>query len=285
MSQDAARGASGLTNGARWQCNLFGLPDETAKKYLGVKDAAPGQYLALRVSKKNYGKPEQVHFLERGHAGTLRPVEPIIKGGCSYDLEEAVFMLVVSAIDGQKLTRRVLADTYHLDWKKEYPELSRAKLESALTEFVTKGRLFEVKAQNKMGKTVWILSTEKTPDDTGQEEKTPDKIPDKKTPDKPDNTGQTSVRFNNMPELQEMLIPDKKTPDKSLSGLLSARNHDTVIPDKTPPYGGIKSRPVFTERDNSPMPIGNENSVSSPPGEQKLTPDFIAADGREVFII
>jgi RecA-family ATPase len=30
MSQDAARGASGLTNGARWQCNLFGLPDEAA---------------------------------------------------------------------------------------------------------------------------------------------------------------------------------------------------------------------------------------------------------------
>jgi hypothetical protein len=191
----------------------------------------------------------------------LKPVEPTLKDGCSYDVEEAVFKLVVSVIDGQQLTKRMLADTYHLDWKKEHPELSRTKLESALTGFVTKGRLFEIKAQNKMGKTVWILSTEKTPDDTGQGEKTPDKTPDKKTPDIPDNTGQAAVRYNNVLELQDISIPDKITPDGSLSGNVSARNHNTVIPDKTPPYGGTYSRPVFTERDNSPMPIGNKKAV------------------------
>lgn len=46
MHQDAARGASGLTNGARWQCNLFGLPEQSAKKELGVRQARPGEFLA-----------------------------------------------------------------------------------------------------------------------------------------------------------------------------------------------------------------------------------------------
>ena len=75
MHQDAARGASGLTNGVRWQCNLFGLPEKSAKKIIGVKSSEPGQYLALKVCKKNYGPPEPVYFLERLRGGMLTPCE------------------------------------------------------------------------------------------------------------------------------------------------------------------------------------------------------------------
>jgi RecA-family ATPase len=256
MSQDCARGASGLTNGVRWQCNLFGVPEKNAKNLLGVKDAVPGQYLAMRVSKKNYGKPEPVRYLERGYGGMLRPVEPILKDGCSYDVEEAVLGLVISVIDGQQLTKRLLADTYHLDWKKEHPELSRSKLDSALTGFITKGRLFEVEGRNKSGKKIWFLSTKAEPDEQKKTGLEPDREPDDFEPDKPDRTGQNAVRFNNMPKLHNKFEPDKNEPDEALSGLLSARNHGTVEPDKVPPYGGIYSRPVLTEREKSPMPIG-----------------------------
>jgi hypothetical protein len=155
-----------------------------------------------------------------------------------------------------------LADTYHLDWKKEHPELSRAKLESALTEFVTKGRLFEVEGRNKSGKKIWFLST-------------------KPEPDEPDRTGQNSVRFANMPKLHDKCKPDKNEPDKALSGLLSTRNHGTVEPDKISPLRG-EENPVRFSRNGiiPPMPIGDENSVSSLHGEQKITPDFITDDGE-----
>lgn len=34
MHQDASRGASGLTNGVRWQCNLFGLPEKIGRAHV-----------------------------------------------------------------------------------------------------------------------------------------------------------------------------------------------------------------------------------------------------------
>ena len=277
MSQDCARGASGLTNGVRWQCNLFGIPEKNARNILGVEDAVPGQYLALRVSKKNYGKPEPVHYMERGHGGMLKPVEPILKDGCSYDVTEAVFKLVASVVDGQQLTKRMLADAYHSDWKQEHPDLSRTKLESALAGFITKGRLFEIKGRNKSGKQVWLLSTINPEPD--EPDKVPDKVPDDFEPDEPDRTGQNAVRFNKCAESYSKSEPDKNEPDSCLSGSLSTRNHGTVEPDKTPPYGGIESPSGSPGQDYSPIPKGLKNAVRDEQcGEHNRMPEVELID-------
>jgi phage/plasmid primase-like uncharacterized protein len=261
MNQDVARGASGLTNGVRWQCNLFGIPEKSAKNIIGVKDANPGQFLALRVSKKNYGKPEPVHFLERGHGGMLKPVEPIFKDGCGYDLENAVLKLVLGVVALQLMTtKRMLADAYHADWKKDHPELSRAKLDNALASFVAKGRLTEVEGKNKSGKTIWVLTQKKTEPDEPYE---PDKVPEGFEPYEPDRTGQTSAQFSKSPESYNKVKPDKSEPDEYLYSSLSARNYGTVEPDKVTPYGGSKFPSGSPGRNTSPMPIESKKDESS----------------------
>jgi len=260
MSQDIARGASGLTNGVRWQCNLFGVPGKNAKNIIGVKDANPGQFLALKVSKKNYGPPESVHFLERGHGGMLKPIEPIFKDGCGYDLEQVLLKLVLGVIALQPMTKRMLADSYHADWKRDHPELSRAKLDNAIASFVAKGKLFEVKTKDKSGRSMWALSlTENNPEGLGGLEGGLDK----KGLEGLDRSGQNTFHTSNIPESLDKGGLDKVGLEEPLSTSLSARNYSYVSVEETSPYRGDLKPSTPHGDGQSPMPIESKKDESS----------------------
>jgi hypothetical protein len=201
MHQDAARGASGLTDGVRWQCNLFGLPEKNAKKELNVEHAHSGQYLALKVSKKNYGKPEAIHFLERVHNGVLRPVEPI-KDGCSLDLEDIILKLATEVIQGQELTIRMLIDNHCADWKEKYPKISRTKIQKVIESMVNQKKLFEVPSRNANGKKISYLSI------TPINESEPEKGVDDFEPDNRKEPDKTQLPDLNVPESLNKVDPD-----------------------------------------------------------------------------
>ena len=160
MHQDASRGASGLTNGVRWQCNLSGLPEKECKKLIGVKDAQPGQYLAVKVSKKNYGLPEDVHYLERHAGGLLRPFIPTAKE-FDQDLEETIKGLVLDAVlrtEDKQVTRRVFIDGHHQEWKKENPRITRPAIEQAIASCILRNELFERNGKSASGRSIVYLS-------------------------------------------------------------------------------------------------------------------------------
>lgn len=160
MHPDAGRGASGLTNAVRWQCNLFGIPEKDCKRLIGVTDARPGQFLALRVSKKNFGPPEDIRFLERGTGGVLRPFERAERP-LAADLDELVRGLVfdaVAASEGRFLTRRVLIDGNCRAWKDSDPRITRPVIEQTISACILRGELVELQGKNGSGKTISYLS-------------------------------------------------------------------------------------------------------------------------------
>ncbi|OGQ96501.1 MAG: hypothetical protein A2521_09460 [Deltaproteobacteria bacterium RIFOXYD12_FULL_57_12] len=164
MHQDSARGASAITNGVRWQCNLVGLPEKAAKKHLKVKDAQPGQFLALQVSKKNYGPPEPVHFLERQQGGVLCPYE-VAASRDELELDSVILKLVVAVThdseqtNGKRLTKKSLKDFYSKKWKEEKDNrITGAAVERTINNALLSGEIHEVRAKNKSGKTADYLT-------------------------------------------------------------------------------------------------------------------------------
>lgn len=160
MSQDVARGASGLTNGARWQANLFGLPEKTARKVLGLTTTLPGQYLAFRVSKKNYGPPEDVHFLERKSGGLLIPCSRV-ENRPPQEVEELLKGLLLDAVfqaEGKQLTQRLLIDAHAKAWKKTDSRITRTAIQQTIAACLLNGELHERTGINVMGKKITCLS-------------------------------------------------------------------------------------------------------------------------------
>ncbi len=235
MAQDAARGASGLTNGARWQCNLSGIPEKDAEKLLGIKNAKPDQYLALRVSKKNYGKPEPVHFLERGYAGILQPVEPVASE-VDTKLGEVIKELLIKTITAEperKFTRKMLKDGKLQEWKNVNPKITKTAIEENIENCLLVDNLFERSGRNGSGKTIKYLSLTPEPA-TGE----PAGEPAELRTGKPAETGKIDLPVHNMPDLQEKLNRQKQQPANDTAGSVSARNYGTVEPAEITPYGG-----------------------------------------------
>jgi len=69
--QQASRGASDLTDNARWQANLSGLSAAEAGAR-GIAEERRGYYVRLDIPKKNYGPPSAPILLERQDGGWLR---------------------------------------------------------------------------------------------------------------------------------------------------------------------------------------------------------------------
>ena len=236
MAQDAARGASGLTNGARWQCNLFGLPDDAVKKHLGITGATPGQYLALRVCKKNYGKPEPVHFLERGQGGMLQPVDPV-ESVNDADLDELIRDMLVAAIEteakaGTQYTKRTFSDVVLDDWKKIDTRITGAAIKRTIESCLSKGIIFEVEGRNSMNRPTQYLSL--------NSEKTLLKTLLAETPETLLNTVNKTVNSVKSPDLQEQKHCKSEHCKSDSEQYVSTRNHDTVILLEPTPYGGVK---------------------------------------------
>jgi RecA-family ATPase len=68
--QGAARGASALTDGVRWQLNLVKMNKEEAGK-LGVEENMKGHFVRMEVSKSNYGISIEPVWLRREDGGVL----------------------------------------------------------------------------------------------------------------------------------------------------------------------------------------------------------------------
>jgi RecA-family ATPase len=164
MHQDSARGASAITNGVRWQCNLVGLPAKPANKHLHVKDAKPGQFLALQVSKKNYGPPEPVHFLERQQGGVLRPYE-VAASRDELELDSVILKLAMTVINdseqpnGKRFTKKSLKDFYSKKWKEgKDNRITGAAFARTINNALLSGEIHEVRAKNKSGKAADYLT-------------------------------------------------------------------------------------------------------------------------------
>ncbi|QRM35850.1 helicase RepA family protein [Microvirga sp. VF16] len=71
-AQQAARGASAITDNARWQANLIGMSKEEARKLLPKGDEAKRRsYVRLELTKVNYCSPPDERWLKRGEGGVL----------------------------------------------------------------------------------------------------------------------------------------------------------------------------------------------------------------------
>jgi len=213
MHQDAARGASALTNGARWQCNLVGLPEQSAKKHCKVKWAKPGQFLALQVSKKNYGKPEPVHFLERLYGGVLRPYNVVDNESNDPDLDAIILKLLLGAIhkadqSGNKHTKRTIIDGSVSDWKKDDNRITRPKVEQTIAKAILGGEIYERVGKNASGKAINYLSLvpQREPEDEPLE---PEIEPEVFEPEKPEETVENGITVHNSLILHDSLEPEE----------------------------------------------------------------------------
>jgi len=240
MHQDASRGASGLTNGVRWQCNLFGLPEKNAKKIIGVPASEPGQYLALKVCKKNYGAPEPVHFLERLRGGMLRPCEPRTREN-DPDLEAAVKGLVLAfvlSMEGRQLTKRMLMDGKCREWKNENSAITRPVVEQVIAACLLGGELFERQGRNGAGRKISYLSRypepvtelepEAIPENTGEPEKIPEKIPEEKIPENRRIPEKGEPTVYNSSKSKDKDITEETNRRNDALRFLSPRNCETV---------------------------------------------------------
>lgn len=255
MSQDAARGASGLTNGVRWQCNLFGLPELAVKKELGVKQSTPGQYLAVKVSKKNYGPPEPIHFLERKSGGMLIPVEPARREEDT-DLDLLVKRLVVEAVlmaEEKRPTKRLLIDSHHPAWKKDHPKITRPAVEQAIARCLLSGELFEHLGKNASGKKISYLSC--YPKNQSERELDVHVEPEifepenRRKPEKNDSPVCNPLKTN------DIVVPENINRKSEALRLVSPRYCETVDPEICSPYGEDKTSSGLDREDLPPFSV------------------------------
>ncbi len=164
LHQDSARGATALTNAFRWQCNLVGLPDKEARRIVCVRDAIPGQFLALQVSKKNYGKPEPIHFLQRLPGGVLKPFKLI--SHTDPELDSVILKLIVEKVNesnqsGMYLTQKAVKDTCPAAWKTIDNRITKSEVARILTVSILDNHIHERADINKSGRKTFYLFTEK----------------------------------------------------------------------------------------------------------------------------
>ena len=217
MHQDAARGASAITNGVRWQCNLVVIPEKVTLAHVKVKSSRPGQFLALQVSKKNYGKPEPVHFLERQQGGVLVPYVVAEKDNAP-GLEEIVRDVLLNEIsqaenEGKKLTKKMILDGCVSEWKKRHPSITRTAVDRTITGCLMRGDLHERPGKNGSGKAISYLSLE--PEiEPGEPEIEPEAL----EPEEPEETGKTDLPLLNLPNLRCFENRKNRTGEIMVSG-------------------------------------------------------------------
>ena len=242
MNQDASRGASGLTNAVRWQLNLSGLPEKYCKEKLKIKDARPGQYLAVKVSKKNFGIPEDVHFLERHTGGLLLPFIPAIRE-IDTDLDEKLKSLVLDAVirlEDKRFTVRNLIDGHQKAWKKEDSRITAIAVKETIATCIVNGELFERSGKNASGKKITYLSRyEETSQKTEPEiDFEPEIEPEKFKPENCKEPEKKGFTVYNHSKTKEIVEPEKVNREKEGLRFVSPRNCETVEPEIIPPYGG-----------------------------------------------
>lgn len=75
-NQGAARGASALTDNARFQMNMWTMPAGDAEKY-GVDPEERKRYVFAEATKANHMPPQGVRWLQRQRGGVLIGIDPM----------------------------------------------------------------------------------------------------------------------------------------------------------------------------------------------------------------
>jgi RecA-family ATPase len=158
LEAEAMRGASAFIGAARWQMNLTTLTSEESKKIIGDRHPEPGQYLAGRTCKKNYGKPESEFFLERGVGGVLRPVAPaktITTPDPAGQIRGKIIETIQELADQEKkTTAKQLRDLHRKKWITDgAPSATREMTQAVIDQMVMDGDLVEVRETSPNGRT------------------------------------------------------------------------------------------------------------------------------------
>lgn len=158
LDQDAARGASALTGAVRWQLNVAALPENLAKQKFG-KDARRGQYIAARISKKNYGAPEDTFYLERREHGVLHGAVPTHNRDVGHGALVAKVVETVEALTEQDrfMTEREFSRAFGAKWKPENASATQNGIRAAISLAVAEGKLRKLATKNGSGRPVEYL--------------------------------------------------------------------------------------------------------------------------------
>jgi len=108
MAQGAARGASALTDGCRWQLNLATMTPQEARRH-GIADEDRQGYVRAEITKTNYAPPSPGLWLRRGAGGVLAAVDlgPDDSGPTDEELLPRIVALVRDrAARGMEYSRR-----------------------------------------------------------------------------------------------------------------------------------------------------------------------------------
>jgi RecA-family ATPase len=156
LEQDVLRGGSAFIGAIRWQMNLVTLKPQEAQKVIGSRTSRKGEFLAARVCKKNYGKPEEEFFLRRGKGGVLRPCLPSPLTG-ENNLLETVKSKIIETIkeleaEGKKITKKQLGDIYTKKWKSSGLKVSRDVIRSTVDLMLQNGEILSERARSPNGK-------------------------------------------------------------------------------------------------------------------------------------
>lgn len=224
MSPDVIRGASGLTGAARWQMNLFPLPPKEAVKLLGVAEAGPGDYLVCGVVKNNYAKLTEHFFLKREKGGVLVPIEALTKEGIAPDVYERITEKIIEVVKQREITgqppmtMKFLGDFCPGQWKKtDIPEATKSNVLTAASMAVQDEKLFLVSRMAKNNRSaIYLASAPDRSQDTGQtapsDEVCTGQLTGRGTPD---STGQNGLSGDKVVERQNVKSPDRKSPDRN----------------------------------------------------------------------
>ncbi len=143
LDQGALRGASALTGAARWVCNLVAVPEKYAAKKLNADRDV--HLVAAKVSKKNYGHPEDVQYFRRGPGGVLlrhdvapSPDEVERQAALLARIKETVAALETP------MTPKAFARSHAALWKSEGQRISRAAIEELIEVGLLQG-IFEIR--------------------------------------------------------------------------------------------------------------------------------------------
>lgn len=164
--QYAARGASALTDGVRFQLNLAQMHPDDARQY-HIKESQVGHYVKLAVAKTNYTAPQAGIWLNRGAGGVLGHVDmDAIRHGTDalVDIEKAVLTAVNDGTDnGRLMTRRMLMT---LAGKGNEIDVAKNSVGDVVDSLVEQGKLRECKKGTKGGgKVLEVIEQEEDEND------------------------------------------------------------------------------------------------------------------------
>ncbi|MDP2849359.1 MAG: AAA family ATPase [Humidesulfovibrio sp.] len=166
LHQDSIRGATAFTGASRWQLNMVSLPGAWAQKEFKLDNKPKdGEFIAIKVVKKNYGPPEDVLFLRRTEGGYLEFFD--LKNIEEFDtIDEAIIDFIINEVKKSEASGNTLMTRTHVKknlskhLKESGHSYTQSETEYAVEKIVKSGKLSWVKrTSSDTNRTVECLVT------------------------------------------------------------------------------------------------------------------------------